>query len=132
MTRTYWVGLAAAAVLAIIAAVVLSRPHDAVTADVAPTAQSEVAAPVLPGYARSAQLACEQKAHANPALTKAATSSAAIRSYCVCFADKSGALITAADAAYIEANKTLPPNFQARIAPAISSCAAANGLNIRP
>jgi hypothetical protein len=122
MTKKMWIGVAIAGFLVLVAAVMLSRPRGTNDPATVSTLSSGSVIPALPGYAESAQQSCLQNAGA---------SSAAITAYCSCFATKSGELITAADAAYIAANKTLPADFKAKVAPVMSSCAAENGVTIR-
>jgi len=132
MTKNMWIGVAVAGFLVLVAAVMLLRPGGTIEPVTTPMPASGSVSPFLPGYAEAALQSCVQKAGSNPALTQAGVSSASIDAYCRCFATKSSELITAADAAYIEANKTLPTDFQAKVAPAMNSCAAENGLSVRP
>jgi hypothetical protein len=122
MTKKMWIGVAIAGFLVLVAAVMLSRPRGTIDPATVSAPSSGSVVPALPGYAESAQQSCLQNAGA---------SSAAITAYCGCFAKKSAELITAADAAYIAANKTLPPEFKAKVAPVINGCATENGVSIR-
>jgi hypothetical protein len=122
MTKKLWIGVAIAGFLVLVAAVMLSRPRGTIDPATVSRLSSGSVVPALAGYAEAAQQSCLQNAGA---------SSTAITAYCSCFAKKSGELITAADAAYIEANKTLPPEFKAKVAPVMSGCAAENGVSIR-